>query len=137
MGAIGINHYAELLNGVYTIYNKSNGSIAGSRTTDTQFWIDSFTNAGTPFNPGIDISDPRIMFDPASKRWFACEVTTLSPGPSSISTSSMTPRSRIRSTSSTLVRLSRPTARSDDQSRAVSESLHRQVELLDQPGREL
>jgi hypothetical protein len=77
MGTAGVNHYTELLNGVYAIYSKSGSLI--SRTSDTQFWIDAFNNSGTPFDPGIDISDPRIMYDPLSRRYFAVEVTTAGP----------------------------------------------------------
>ena len=45
MGAIGPNHAVDLLNGVYTIYTK-NGSLLGTRVSDTQFWIDAFNNSG-------------------------------------------------------------------------------------------
>src|SRR3954471_8798740 len=45
-GAIGPAHFAEMLNGVYAIYNKKDGSLV-SRTSDTQFWIDAFNNSGT------------------------------------------------------------------------------------------
>ncbi len=78
-GAVGPGHFVELLNGVYAIYDKGTGANV-SRVSDTQFWIDAFNNAGTPFNPGTDITDPRVLYDPLSRRWFGVEVTTVSPG---------------------------------------------------------
>ncbi len=70
MGAVGTTQVAEFINGIYAVYDKSTGSPVGSKISDTTFW----TTAGLP-NPG-GLSDPRILFDSASNRWFACEITT-------------------------------------------------------------
>jgi hypothetical protein len=65
MGAVGPNHFAELLNGAYAVYNKSDGTLAQPRQTLDQFW----TNAGA--TPTGGSFDPRILYDPFSKHWFA------------------------------------------------------------------
>src|SRR5438093_11236848 len=67
MGAVGPNHVVELINGEWSNYTK-NGVLIGARSSDTQFWIDAFNNSGHPFNPGIDLTDPRIQYDPISPR---------------------------------------------------------------------
>lgn len=68
MGAIGPNHYAEMINGAYAVYNKSNGSLVQRISLD-QFWSN---------NSGVAVSnfsfDPRIYFDSSSSRWFAVAV---------------------------------------------------------------
>jgi hypothetical protein len=76
-GSVGLNHYVELTNGTFAVYNKSDGSLVGSKISDTTFW----SNAGissTLLSPGL--SDTRIIFDPSSQRWFAVEITTPSTG---------------------------------------------------------
>ena len=72
MGAMGLNNqFSEFINGSFANFNTSTGSLV-SRVTDTAFWNNagissSVTNAG--------LSDPRIVFDKASQRWFASEIT--------------------------------------------------------------
>jgi hypothetical protein len=75
-GAIGNNHFVELINGRYAVYNKTgNGnsnSAVGSplfSSTLNQFWI----AAGVP-NFISATSDPRLVFDPSSQSWFAASV---------------------------------------------------------------
>src|SRR5262249_2004240 len=41
-GSVGPNHFVEFTNGTFAIYNKSDGSLVGSKITDTTFW----SNAG-------------------------------------------------------------------------------------------
>jgi hypothetical protein len=69
MGAAGIDHYVELINGRFSIYRKSNAVRVHTRTLN-QFWND----AGVlPF--GIDGAfDPRVVYDPHARRWYAVAV---------------------------------------------------------------
>ncbi len=62
-GAVGPNAIVELLNNVYRVYDKSGALLQTSRLQD--FWL----NAGVTF-PGLAF-DPRVVYDPASQRWFA------------------------------------------------------------------
>jgi hypothetical protein len=62
-GAAGPNAIVELLNNLYRVYDKSGALLQTSRLQD--FWL----NAGVTV-PGFAF-DPRVVFDPASQRWFA------------------------------------------------------------------
>jgi hypothetical protein len=68
-GAIGPEHFVEFINGIFAIYNKTNGANI-SRIGDDQFWL----NAGVSFSPFDNISDPRLVYDPSVQRWFASQV---------------------------------------------------------------
>jgi hypothetical protein len=68
--AVGPNHYVEMINLIYAIYNKD-GSVAVPATPLSTF----YANAGVP-GLGTAISDPRIIYDQASQRWFAVIITT-------------------------------------------------------------
>ena len=68
-GAIGLKHYVEFINGVFSIYAKTNGQRI-RHISDSQFWA----NAGVVISPDATISDPRVIFDPLSQRWFASQV---------------------------------------------------------------
>jgi hypothetical protein len=70
--AVGPNHYVELTNDTYAIYNK-NGTVAVPPTPLSTF----FANAGVA-GLGTSISDPRIVYDQASGRWFVAMITTSS-----------------------------------------------------------
>lgn len=63
MGAVGTTQYAQLINGSFSVYDKSTGMLAAPRITDSTFWA----NAGGTSTGG----DPRILFDSASSRWLA------------------------------------------------------------------
>ncbi len=64
-GAVGPNDFVELINGRYSVYDKSTGTRLQTSTLD-EFW----NNAGiTSLNPTT--IDPRVLYDPASQRWFA------------------------------------------------------------------
>ena len=65
-GASGLNHYVEIVNGRYAVYDKATGSVVAS-STDRVFW----SGGGISFAPDIEVSDPRVLFDPLSQRWFA------------------------------------------------------------------
>ncbi len=66
MGAVGINHIVEVTNNEYALFNKTTGALLLSLTPD-QFW----TLAGAPPNSQFD---PRIIYDPASNRWFVTAI---------------------------------------------------------------
>ncbi len=63
MGAVGTTQYVELLNGSFSVYDKTTGALQAPRITDSAFW-QSFGQAGTG-------GDPRILFDARSSRWLA------------------------------------------------------------------
>jgi len=70
-GAIGPNHFMEFLNGVVSVYNKNDGqSVLG--LADVDFW--SQTVPGVNISAVSGISDPRVIYDPSSQRWFASQV---------------------------------------------------------------
>ncbi len=67
MGGVGPNHVAVMINGLYRVYDKT-GVQQQSKSLNS-FW----TSAGvTP--AGSFAFDPRILYDSASGRWFACSV---------------------------------------------------------------
>jgi hypothetical protein len=63
-GAVGRRHIVEFINGFYAVYLKKDGKRVQSASLD-QFWSD----AGATVRG--QLSDPRILFDPFSRRWFA------------------------------------------------------------------
>lgn len=68
-GAIGPQHFAELINGTFAVYDKTTGENV-LRQSDIDFW------AGASVNLASDqgLADPRIIYDPLSQRWFASMV---------------------------------------------------------------
>ncbi|QDU90953.1 hypothetical protein Pla175_43670 [Pirellulimonas nuda] len=67
MGAAGVDHFVELNNDKFKIYNKSDG-LAVQNKGIRQFWIDAgVTPISTPF-------DPRVVYDPHARRWYAVAV---------------------------------------------------------------
>ena len=68
-GAIGPSHFVELINGRFSVYSKTSGARVQT-LTDTGFW----TGAGLTFPSGAFVSDPRVLFDKASQRWFASAI---------------------------------------------------------------
>jgi len=68
-GAIGPKHFVEFINGFFCIYAKTNG-LRIRRISDLQFWA----NAGVVISTDAMVSDPRVIYDPASQRWFASQV---------------------------------------------------------------
>ncbi len=63
-GAMGVNHFVELINGRFAVYRKSDGVLVQTRTLD-QFW----SAAGVPVTAYS--YDPRVVYDAPSGRWFA------------------------------------------------------------------
>ncbi len=76
-GAIGLNYFVEFINSSFAVYNKSDGS-GVVRISDTQFWSNAGPGGGSTnginFGPNDAVSDPRVIYDPASDRWFASQV---------------------------------------------------------------
>ena len=68
-GVIGPRHYVEFINGSFTVYIKTNGNSV-KRIADTKFWA----NAGVTLATSDAVTDPRIIYDPVSDRWFASMV---------------------------------------------------------------
>ena len=67
-GAIGPTRFMEFDNGVVAVYNRTNGANV-QRKTDLKFWSDAGLNVSA-----IAISDPRVIYDPLSQRWFASQI---------------------------------------------------------------
>jgi hypothetical protein len=65
-GAVGPNDFAELINGMFTVYSKTDGSLRELKTD-----VDFFGAAGIGVSVYSALTDPRIIYDPASRRWFA------------------------------------------------------------------
>lgn len=65
MGAVGTTTFVELINGRYSVYDKSAGTVLQSSNL-FQFWA----NAGVVIN-GSSPYDPRVLYDPSSTRWYA------------------------------------------------------------------
>jgi hypothetical protein len=68
-GAIGPSHFVELINGRFNVYDRNTGKRLQSMTDDT-FW----TNSGVTLGRSITVTDPRLVYDAESGRWFASEV---------------------------------------------------------------
>lgn len=68
MGAAGPNNFVTFNNGSFSVFSK-NGVVA-SQISDTSFWTSALGS-----DPG-GLSDPRVLYDPMSQRWFASMITT-------------------------------------------------------------
>ncbi|HAO78740.1 MAG TPA: hypothetical protein DCQ92_07145 [Verrucomicrobia subdivision 3 bacterium] len=68
-GAIGPSHFVEFINGTVAFYNKTNVQDA-VRITDVDFW----TETGLTISSASAVTDPRVIYDPTSQRWFASQV---------------------------------------------------------------
>lgn len=69
-GTIGPNDYVEFINGSFSVYDKTTGE-SRLQLADSTFW----SSYGINFGPNDGVSDPRVIFDPTSQRWFASQVT--------------------------------------------------------------
>jgi hypothetical protein len=67
-GAIGPGYFMEFINGTVAFYNRTNG-LSVTRKTDLKFW----TDAGL-ITSAIAVSDPRVIYDPVSQRWFVTQI---------------------------------------------------------------
>ncbi len=71
MGAVGTNNFIQFINGGYSVYSKTGALLNADGTTDSAFW----TAAGISATEASSISDPHMLFDPNTNRWFATEIT--------------------------------------------------------------
>ncbi len=67
-GVIGPGRFMEFINGSVAVYNRTNGASV-QRKSDLKFWADAGLNVSA-----IAISDPRVIYDPTTQRWFATQV---------------------------------------------------------------
>ncbi len=65
MGAVGEDSFVELINGRYSVYSKSDGTRVQTSSLN-QFWSDAGVTPSGSF-----AFDPRVVYDPFIKRWFA------------------------------------------------------------------
>ena len=65
-GAVGEQHFVSLVNGSYGVFLKTDGSRVRSSSMD-DFW----RNAGIALAPDETTVDPRMIYDPLDKRWYA------------------------------------------------------------------
>lgn len=65
MGAVGPDHVVEITNGGFAVHRKSDGAVVSAMALD-QFWL----AAGVASAFTFDTYDPRIVYDPASERFF-------------------------------------------------------------------
>lgn len=72
-GAVGPNHFVQFINGRFSVFDKHSGAMTKTMT-DLAFW----TNAGVALPENALVSDPRILYDPASGRWFASQIDFIS-----------------------------------------------------------
>lgn len=70
MGASGTNQFVEFINGAFAVYSKA--GIQQSMISDSQFWLNAGLSAATI---AAGLSDPRVIYDAGSGRWFASENT--------------------------------------------------------------
>ncbi len=71
-GAVGPNHIVEMINDHYSVFRKSDGMrLNPASDRDVEFW----NQAGIPIVDPPGLSDPRVIFDKSSQRWFAVEIT--------------------------------------------------------------
>jgi len=75
MGAVGEQHIVELLNDGYAVYRKSDGELLESTSTLREFWVAAGV---TPVGATIAF-DPRVLYDAASRRWFAVSMDGWTP----------------------------------------------------------
>lgn len=68
-GAIGPQHFVEFINGTVAMYTKADGANV-LRESDIDFWA----NAGVSLASDQGLSDPRVIYDPVSQRWFASQI---------------------------------------------------------------
>lgn len=70
-GAVSPNYVTQFVNGAFSVYSRT-GTLAAPLETDGSFW----QSAGIdPTLLAHRVSDPRIIYDPTTQRFFASQVT--------------------------------------------------------------
>ena len=82
MGAIGPNHYVELINGRFSRFDRTGVQLEASSLNS--FWNAALAAGGGGTVQGSFSFDPRIMYDRHSGRWFATAVDSSGNGNSGI-----------------------------------------------------
>jgi hypothetical protein len=76
-GAVGLNYFVEFVNGSFAVYNKSDGS-GVVQISALKFWSNCGPGGtgvgGITFASSDYVTDPRVIYDPASHRWFASQI---------------------------------------------------------------
>jgi hypothetical protein len=72
-GAVGDDYFVELINPSYSVFRKSDG-VRVQTSTHNDFWA----AAGAP-HAGDRAFDPRILYDPYAKRWYALAADNFDP----------------------------------------------------------
>ena len=67
-GAVGLNHFVQVINGSMAIYEKSTGALVRHVSLNTFLAY----NNGSGNYPRNGAFDPRLLFDWRSRRWFIC-----------------------------------------------------------------
>jgi hypothetical protein len=68
-GTVGPTNFVQFINGRYTVFDKATGTNVQTMT-DRDFWV----NARVPLPNNLQPSDPRLIYDPSSQRWFASQI---------------------------------------------------------------
>lgn len=68
-GTIGPDYFVEFINGEFACFNRTDPTTV-FRESDAIFWGD----AGVSLTSSQAISDPRVIYDPLTQRWFASMV---------------------------------------------------------------
>src|ERR1043166_1846375 len=68
-GAVGPAHFVELINGRFSVYNKTD-AVRVMSISDLTFW----SRAGLTIPSNWIVSDPRLIYDPTVQRWFATQI---------------------------------------------------------------
>ncbi|HZQ47532.1 MAG TPA: hypothetical protein VFC07_11000, partial [Verrucomicrobiae bacterium] len=68
-GTVGPTDFVEFINDQFAIYDKATG-VNTVRISALDFW----SSAIPGFPSSLDVSDPRIIYDPSCQRWFASMV---------------------------------------------------------------
>jgi hypothetical protein len=69
MGAVGPNYFVELINNRIAVYDKVGGIVTQTHSTNFFAVLDA---DGTNYPTGVNMVDPRILYDHGSGRWVAC-----------------------------------------------------------------
>lgn len=73
MGAVGNNYFVELLNGMVAVFEKNTGRRIRQARTKAFFYVSLGENPPDIYPKG-SMTDPRIVYDPHSQRWFAAQI---------------------------------------------------------------
>lgn len=70
-GAVGTKYLVAFPNAGFAVYSKEDGHLVQPAQTQMEFWTTALTNAGGTLVADGKPYDPRMSYDPLSRRWFA------------------------------------------------------------------